>query len=140
MARRTAPVFAIYLLLIVGGIVAATILGLARAADDPGAARAVTRFSAALRQHDGAAACAELAAATVDSLEQQEGGSCEKVVLDAGFSGGRVVETDVAERNAKVDVESAGSVFLDQTRKGWLITAFGCKPVRARPYDCEVEE
>jgi hypothetical protein len=31
-------------------------------------------------------------------------------------------------------------VFLDQTRRGWLITAFGCKPVKARPYDCEVEE
>ena len=137
---RTRPVFALYLALIVGGIASATILGLLRARDDPGASRAVARFSAALRQHDGAGACAELKAATVDALEQQEGGGCEEVVLDLGLAGGRVVRTDVAERNAKVDVAGDGSVFLDQTRKGWLIAAFGCKPVKARPYECEVEE
>ncbi|MEA2389439.1 MAG: hypothetical protein QOG41_2212 [Thermoleophilaceae bacterium] len=137
---RTRPVFAFYLVLIVGGIVAAIVIGLLRGRDDPGARRAVTRFSAALRQHDGAAACAELSAATIKSLEDQQGGSCDKAVLQLGLSGGRVVKSDVAERSAKVDVQQDGSVFVDQTRKGWLITAFGCKPVKARPYDCEVQE
>jgi hypothetical protein len=137
--RRAAPVFLIYLLLIVLGIAAATVIGLARGRDDPAAARAVARFSAAVRQDDGAAACAELSAPARKALEEQEGADCEKSVLELGLSGGAVSRSDVAERSAKVDVSEDGSVFLAQTRKGWLITAFGCKPVKARPYDCEVE-
>jgi hypothetical protein len=138
--RRTAPVFAVYLLIIVAGIVAATVIGLVRTSDDPAAARTVARFSAAIRARDGRAACEQLGAATIDSLEQQEGAGCEKAVLKVGLKGGRVSKSDVAERSAKVDAGEDGSVFLDQTRRGWLITAFGCKPVKARPYDCEVEE
>jgi hypothetical protein len=138
--RRTAPVFAAYLVLIVAGIVGATVIGIVRTQDDPAASRTVARFSAAIRAHDGAAACQELGAATIKSLEQQEGAGCEKAVLELGLAGGRVSKSDVAERSAKVDVGNDGSLFLDQTRRGWLITAFGCKPVKARPYDCEVEE
>jgi hypothetical protein len=138
--RGTAPLFAAYLLLIVAGIVAAAVIGLVRTSDDPAAARTAARFSAAIRQHDGAAACRQLGAATIKSLEQQEGAGCEKAVLDVGLRGGAVSKSDVAERSAKVDVGQDGSVFLDNTRRGWLITAFGCKPVKARPYDCEVEE
>jgi hypothetical protein len=138
--RRTAPVFVTYLLLIVGGIVAATVIGLVRTQDDPAATRAVARFSAAIQRHDGAAACRQLSAATIKSLEQQQGTGCAKAVLGVGLSGGRVSRSDVVERSAKVDVEKDGSVFLDQTRRGWLITAFGCKPVKTRPYDCEVQE
>jgi hypothetical protein len=138
--RRAIPLFVTYLLLIVLGIAAATVLGLVRGRDDPAAARAVTRFSAAIREHDGAGACARLSAGTVKALEDQEGGSCEKAVLEVGLSGGSVSGSDVAERSAKVDVDQDGSAFLEETRKGWLITAFGCKPVQARPYDCEVEE
>jgi hypothetical protein len=138
--RRIAPVFAAYLLLIVAGIVIATVIGFVRTEDDPAAASTAARFSAAIRQHDGAAACRQLSAATVKSLEQQEGAGCEKAVLDVGLKGGAVSKSDVVERSAKVDVGEDGSVFLDNTRRGWLITAFGCKPVQARPYDCEVEE
>ncbi|MFL5782108.1 MAG: hypothetical protein ACJ760_12415 [Thermoleophilaceae bacterium] len=140
MNRRTAPLFATYLLLIVAGIVIATVIGLVRTEDDPAAASTAARFSAAIRKHDGAAACRQLSAATIKSLEQQEGARCEKAVLDVGLKGGSVSKSDVAERSAKVDVGEDGSVFLDNTRRGWLITAFGCKPVKARPYDCEVEE
>jgi hypothetical protein len=138
--RRAAPVFVTYLLVIAVGIAAVTVIGLVRGRDDPAAARAVAGFSAALRQHDGAAACARLSAGTIKALEQQEGGSCDRAVLQVGLSGGSVSRSDVAERSAKVDVEQDGSAFLEQTRRGWLITAFGCKPVQARPYDCEVEE
>jgi hypothetical protein len=138
--RRTAPVFVAYLLMIAAGIVAAVVIGFARTSDDPAATRAAERFSAAIRQHDGAAACRQLFAATIDSLEQQEGADCEKAVLNVGLKGGPVSRSDVAERSAKVDVSEDGSDFLEQTQRGWLITAFGCKPVKARPYDCEVEE
>jgi hypothetical protein len=137
---RTAPVFAVYLLLIVAGIVAAAVIGIVRTQGDPAATRTAARFAAAIRQHDGAAACRELGAATIKSLEQQEGAGCEKAVLKVGLEGGRVSKSDVVERSAKVDLGQDGSLFLDQTRRGWLITAFGCKPVKARPYDCEVEE
>jgi hypothetical protein len=136
---RIAPVFAAYLAVIVTGIVAATVIGLVRTRDDPAARRTVAQFSAAIRQHDGAGACDQLSAATIASLEQQEGAGCEKAVLELGLEGGRVAKSDVAERSAKVDVGRDGSVFLDNTRRGWLITAFACKPVKARPYDCEVK-
>ena len=137
---RTAPVFVVYILLIVLGITAGTVLGLVRGHEDPAAAAAVSRFSLAVRQDQGARACAELSAATRKALEEQEDAACEKAVLELGLSGGTVGKSDVAERSAKVDVGDDGSVFLEQTRKGWLITAFGCEPVKARPYDCEVEE
>jgi hypothetical protein len=138
--RRLAPVFGVYLAMIVVGIVAATVIGIVRTRDDPAATRTVARFAAAIRQHDGAAACERLAAATIDSLEQEQGADCEKAVLELGLKGGSPSRSDVAERSAKVDAGEDGSVFLDNTRRGWLITAFGCKPVEARPYDCEVEE
>ena len=137
--RRVGPVFAVYLVLIVAGIVVAIVIGLVRTSDDPAAARTVARFSAAIQQRDGATACRQLSAATIDSLEQQEGADCEKAVLELGLKGGRVAKSDVAERSAKVDVGEDGSVFLDNTRRGWLITAFACTPVKARPYDCEVK-
>jgi hypothetical protein len=140
MNPRTAPVFAVYLAMIAAGIVAAIVIGLVRTSDDPAAARTVARFSAAVQQRDGAAACEELSAATIDALERESGADCEKAVLGLGLKGGRVSKSDVAERSAKVDLTDDGSVFLDNTRRGWLITAFGCKPVEARPYDCEVED
>ncbi|HKP90237.1 MAG TPA: hypothetical protein VJT75_09710 [Thermoleophilaceae bacterium] len=138
--RRTAPVFVVYLLMIAAGIVIAIVIGIVRTSDDPAAARTVERFSAAVQRGDGATACRELSAATIDSLEQQEREDCSRAVLRLGLKGGRVSRSDVAERSAKVDVGEDGSVFLDNTRRGWLITAFACKPVEARPYDCEVED
>jgi hypothetical protein len=132
--------FALYLAVVVGGIVAASVIGLVRTQDDPAATRAVEHFSQAIRRHDGAAACERLGARTVDALEQQEGGSCAKAILAVGLEGAPPSRSDVAERSAKVDAGEDGSVFLENTRRGWLITAFGCKPVPARPYDCEVEE
>lgn len=140
MQRRTAPIFTVMLLMIAAGIVAAIVIGFVRTQDDPDATRAAARFSAAIRGHDGAAACEQLSAGTVDALEQQEGTDCEKAVLKVGLKGGRVSKSDVVERSGKVDLSEDGSVFLENTRRGWLITAFGCKPVKARPYDCEVEE
>lgn len=139
MSRRVAPLFAFFLVMIFAGIAGAVVIGFVRTGDDPAVTRTANRFSAAIRQHDGAAACAQLAAAAVKALEQQEQEKCEKAVLEVGLKGGRVSRSDVAERSAKADVGQDGSVFLEQTRKGWLITAFGCKPVKARPYDCEVE-
>ena len=132
--------FALYLALIVAGIVAATVIGLVRTKDDPAATHAVERFAAAIRGHDGAAACERLGAGTLDALEQQEGESCEKAILAVGLKGARPSRSDVAERAAKVDAGQDGSFFLENTRRGWLITALECKPVEARPYDCEVEE
>jgi hypothetical protein len=137
---RVRPVFVVYLVLIAAGIVAATVIGLVRTEDDPAAARTVAQFSSAVKRGDGPAACEELAAATVDSLERQEGEECARAVLGLGLRGERPTRGDVAERSAKVDAGQDGSFFLDNTRRGWLITAFACKPVEARPYDCEVED
>ena len=136
---RAAPVFAFYLALIVFGITAATVIGLVRTRDDPAAGRAVERFGAAIRGHDGAAACHELSDGMRKALEDQEKKSCEEAVLGLGLTGGRVRRIDVAERSAKVDVAEDGSAFLDETAGGWKISALGCTPVHERPYECEAE-
>ena len=137
--RRTAPVFAAYLVLITLGIAAAIVVGLARAADDPAARRVAERFSAAIESKDGAAACAQLDEHTVAALEEQEGEGCEKAVLALGLSTGAVARVEVAERAAKADVGGEETVFIEQGADGWRITALGCKPVEGYPYDCEVE-
>jgi hypothetical protein len=136
--RRTAPVFAAYLLLITLGIAAAIVVGLMRAADDPGARRAAERLSAALAARDGAAACAELDEHAAAALEEQEGESCERAILALGLASGAVARVEVAERAGKADVGEE-TVFLEQGTEGWRITALGCKPVKGHPYDCEVE-
>lgn len=138
--RRVRPVFVTYLVIIAVGIVAATVIGLVRTKDDPAAARTVAQFSSAIERGDGAAACEELGAATIDALEQQEREECSRAVLRLGLRGERPTRSDVVERSAKVDAGQDGSFFLDNTRRGWLITAFACEPVEARPYDCEVED
>jgi hypothetical protein len=137
--RRTAPVFAAYLLLITFGIAAAIVVGLMRAADDPGARRAAERFSAALAARDGAAACAELDEHAVAALEEQEGEGCGEAILALELASGAIARVEVAERAGKADVGGEETVFLEQGTEGWRITALGCRPVKGHPYDCEVE-
>ena len=137
--RRTAPVFAAYLLLITLGIATAIVIGLVRSADDPEARRSVERLTAALRAGDGAAACAQLDEHTVTALEEQQGESCDRAILALDLATGPVSGLEVADRAAKADVGAGETVFLDESREGWRITALGCKPVKGHPYDCEVE-
>ena len=140
MARRqTAPVFALYLLVIVAGIAGAIAIGLVREADDDAAGVTVERFAAAIEAKDGAGACALLTEDAVTALQSQEKKSCEDAILSLDLSGGRAVFVDVADTSAVVDLSEGDRAYLDKTPSGWRIGAAGCKPQPNRPYDCELE-
>ena len=99
-------------------------------------------FFAALESGDGARACEQLSPDTRAELESQEQSSCREAVTGLGLQGGAVVSANVYLLNAKVDLSSGESAFLDQGQEGWRISAVGCTPTGKpadRPYDCELE-
>ena len=137
--RRTMVVFVAYLALIVAGIVGAIVIGLARGSDDPEVGRTVERFASALEKRDGAAACRELSADTRGELESQEGSECETAILDLDLTLGEVSSVKVADSAANVELSTGGSVYLEETGKGWRIDAAGCEPRPSAPDDCDVK-
>jgi uncharacterized protein YceK len=113
-------------------------------ADDRTQARAVTqRFVAAYEQDRGQEACDQLSDATAEELESQEQKSCDEAVTELDLQGGAVVDAKVYITNAKVDLASGESVFLNREPSGWKLSAVGCKNTegkpRDRPLDCELE-
>ncbi|MDQ3934459.1 MAG: hypothetical protein M3340_07490 [Actinomycetota bacterium] len=137
--RRTAPVFALYLVVIVAGIAAAVAIGLARGSDDGAAGETVERFARAIQSRDGAAACRELTGPARSALEEQERRPCEEAIVELELSGGEVTHVDVAETSAAVDLSEGDRSYLDDTPSGWRISAAGCKPRPNLPYECELE-
>ena len=122
----------------------ALVLGGCGTADDREQARnAVIRFYHALEEHRGGAACAELSPSTISQLESQSGQRCPRAITDLQLQGGAVSRTQVFVTNAKVDVTSGESAYLDREVSGWKLSAVGCRPKegkpRDRPLDCEVE-
>jgi hypothetical protein len=101
----------------------------------------VQRFQAALAAGDGDAACAQLTASARDSLESEEELPCPRAVLELHLrGGGTVTERQVDITSASADVSGRGTAFLDQTPRGWRISAAGCSPASpGMPYDCELE-
>jgi hypothetical protein len=104
-------------------------------------ARAVVeRFQAALADHDGGAACAELSIDTSKALDQEEGNPCPESILDAHLPAGAPETGEVDVTSAAVSLRGGGTLFLDQGPDGWEISAAGCRPsAPAKPFDCEVE-
>jgi hypothetical protein len=101
-------------------------------------ARAADAFEAAVSAGDGAGACALLAAATRDELEQSSGQPCAEAVLDDASDGGR---REGVERYGKAaQARYRGDVlFLTDGPQGWRVTAAGCRRTHGgAPYDCEI--
>lgn len=124
-------------------IAAALLAGCGSAASEQSVSETVERFQAALTARDGAAACRELADTTTDELESQEQAPCPEAILKLGLEGGGAVTASRAYMTsgyATLDGDR-GSVFLDQTPRGWRISAAGCSETKPeRPFDCEVED
>jgi uncharacterized lipoprotein NlpE involved in copper resistance len=111
--------------------------------DDRDQARAATaRFLDAVRRHDGALACRELTAAAAQALADQEGKPCDQAVGELQLDGGAITGVEVYMTNAKADLTSHESVFLDRGPSGWKLSAVGCahddKPAD-HPFTCELE-
>src|SRR4051812_5559396 len=95
------------------------------------------RFEATLSVQDGAGACALLAEATVDELEQSAGKPCPKAVLEETDDGGGRVDGSRYGTMAQVRYRS-DVLFLTRGPDGWRVFAAACKPSRGAPYDCDV--
>jgi hypothetical protein len=131
--------FALYVSIIAAGIVWAIVIGFSRGADDQAAGDTVQRFVAELEGGDARAACNELSANTREELESEEAAECEQALPELDLSLGDVTKVDAAETSATVELSEGGSVYLEETSKGWRITAVGCQPRPAEPDDCEVQ-
>jgi hypothetical protein len=98
--------------------------------------RAVTgRFYAAVVDHDGSLACAQLSRPTIKQLEQDEKATCSKAVDALGLAPGRITRVEVFVTNAKVDLTNGASAFLEQTANGWKLSALGCRPTGGDPQE-----
>jgi hypothetical protein len=93
-----------------------------------------------VEQHDGARACAQLSDGAVEALEHDEGESCAKAAPELDVSPSRVTRAEVFGTGAKVDLADGDSAFLELTRRGWRLSAAGCRPQPDdQPFTCEVE-
>jgi hypothetical protein len=120
-------------------LVLAVLPGCGTGADDRDARSAATRFEAAIQAHDGAAACDQLSDDASSKLESSEKKPCGKAILSIELKPSRaVVETSVWVTSAQVRL-AHDTLFLDETPRGWKISAAGCKPQPEKPYDCELE-
>lgn len=109
-------------------------------------AAAATDFYAAVADGDGTAACADLAPAVVESVEEETASSCADALTTGDLGddlqdrarGTTEPRVRVAGRQAQA-VLGTDTVFLTRSGSRWLVTAAGCTPRPERPYDCEVE-
>lgn len=103
------------------------------------AADTVGALLTALRDGDGAAACAVLAPDTRAALERSADRPCAEAVLDEDLPGpSEVLRTDVYGQWAQVRSRS-DTVFLAMFPGGWRVVAAGCTPRGERPYACRLD-
>jgi hypothetical protein len=113
--------------------------GCGTASSEHDARGSVQRFFAALSRHDGDAACHELSEEAASSVASDEKKPCGQAVLSLGIGSARIKNLSVYMDSAQAKLQGGGAVFLDQTPKGWKISAAGCKPQPGKPYDCDLE-
>ena len=114
--------------------------GCGRSRDRAQARSAAEDFYSAVSHHDGAGACARLSSDARMALEQQASSTCARAVLHLDLSGRRAHIVRVYSTNAAVELLHGDTVFLQETRQGWRISAAGCRPQgRGEPADCEVQ-
>jgi hypothetical protein len=109
------------------------------APNESAAAHTATAFRAALEHSDGAAACSLLSPETVHAVAGAAGKPCPRAIVAEHLGGtGSPVRIDAYGQSARV-VFADDVVFLADFPQGWRLTAAGCTPRGARPYDCLVK-
>lgn len=105
----------------------------------------VRQFSAAVDAGDGEAACALLAPAVVDAVEDDEGEPCAQALTSGDLGAelvSRVADGEVTVRRAGGQAQARtpqDTLFLAASGDGWVVTAAACDPRPPRPYDCALE-
>jgi hypothetical protein len=117
---------------------AVALAGCGTAGDRERATAVTERFYAAVEQRDGDTACAQLSRPLRAQLVEDEAGStCARAVLQVAPQAPRAARTRVYATSALVELAGGAAVFLGETRDGWKIDAFGCRPRGGGPFDCE---
>jgi hypothetical protein len=120
------------------GVVA--LAGCGRSGDRQTVRAVVQDFYAAVRDHEGARACALLSADARKALEDQESKPCAQAVEELSLSNGELGPVRVFVTQAAVELRGGDTVFLGDTPDGWRISAAGCRPDEpGKPADCELE-
>lgn len=105
------------------------------------AASVATRF-ATTASADPAAACALLAPATVEELEDSSDSSCQKALPTEEIpADSKMLGAEVDGHQAQVRFEGQ-TVFLTRFDEGWKVVAAGCTrhgSDEAQPYSCLVK-
>jgi hypothetical protein len=141
--RGTFALFVFTLVVIATGLILYSALGIVRNSDDPKAGAAVTAFGNALKQHDGAKACAELSKGTQSKLEDERKKPCDQAIIEVTSEvapGDAVTLVNVAESSAYVRTSQGPTFFLGKEGSSWKIDAAGCtKQAGDAPYSCALE-
>lgn len=120
------------------GVLALGAAGCGTSADRDQARAAAVGLYAAVRAHDGAAACARMSPDLRAQLVKDESEpACAKAALKLSLHGGRAGAVQVYADAAQVRFTGGDTVFLGDTREGWRVEALGCKPHGKGPFDCE---
>jgi hypothetical protein len=107
--------------------------------DTTAAAGVALVFHRAVLDGVGHAACALLAAASVEDLVGSYGHPCPYAILTQNLPAAQdVQDTQAFGRAAQVSMDG-DVVFLSVFGDRWLITAAGCTPRGDRPYDCTLK-
>ncbi len=124
-------------------LICALLLAACGTSDDRDQARsAAERLYAAVEAGDGAAACEQLSTSAREELESQEQKACAEAILalDLATAGARADGVEVFSTSAAVHLTGGDTVFLDDTRQGWRVSALGCREQAPdAPADCEVQ-
>lgn len=109
------------------------------AAREDAAGRAGSAFEQALAAGDHVRACAMLAPATREQLEQDEKQDCARAFAGAELPrAGSLRGVEAYGRQAMVRM-SGDTLFLSQFTDGWKVVAAGCTPRPDQPYQCLVK-
>ncbi len=82
--------------------------------------------------------CDLLAPGTRAVFESEAAARCAEAIGNVPLPGGEVTAVEVWGGDAQIRL-GRETVFLTETDEGWRVTAAGCEPRGAAPYDCEVQ-
>jgi hypothetical protein len=123
---------------IVAGVGLVTLLAACAPTEEDAAVGAADDFVAAVSDGDAGEACALLAPASLEELEQSTGAPCVETVLGEAKAAGDRVE--VSTFGTMSQVRYADDVlFLTRFDAGWLVVAAGCTGQRDGLYSCGIE-
>jgi hypothetical protein len=110
------------------------------ATDGPGARAAAEQFTRAVADKNGEAACALLAPATREELEESARASCASAILEEDLPDAGALERSATFGTMAQVSFSSSVVFLAEFPRGWRVLAAGCAPGASpgKPYVCQL--